>query len=438
MASWLTPQTIGGVLAALGFAALCHNNWRSAILAFTAAGCIRNVEIGAFSGSDIVQGLLPVEVLASVMFLTWRLERSTRRRDPIRRTPFNRSLLLLLPVSVISLIAGFAWYDPTIPLDHVKLSVSLGQILLTGWPIATYFVVANSVHDTKTIQDVRTVIVVLALPSLLLIGWPAASNALAWSTSFALPASSICFAECFETRSRLRKTGLLIVTFAPVLYGMQMGKAFYYAYCLVSSSVIAAFQARRMTVAIAPFAFAAYILAVPVMTGSLTPRMVTHLVEHEEAEQSIGGTGGRDHLIVDGLGIWSRYPIFGVGPGNNYPYMLRYSNLGTAHNQYINILIELGVVGLLCFVAFAYSAFRTGMTLFRTAQIPAHRRLALAWLGIFAGMLVGGFFGDFMLPSIRNSGLELFAEFYVQWIVLGLIVSATAIERHHSLRAMTL
>ena len=103
----------------------------------------------------------------------------------------------------------------------------------------------------------------------------------------------------------------------------------------------------------------------------------------------------------------------------------------TPHNQYVNILIELGAIGLVCFAVFAFQAVRMGLKLWRNARISSHRRLVLGWLGMFGGFLAGGFFGDFMLPSIRNSGLQLFAEFYVQWIVLGLIVSAAAIERRY-------
>jgi O-antigen ligase len=115
--------------------------------------------------------------------------------------------------------------------------------------------------------------------------------------------------------------------------------------------------------------------------------------------------------------------------------MLRYSTLGTAHNQYINVLMELGVVGFVCLALFASQALRVGLRLWRTAREPAHHKLALAWLGLFSAMLTGGFFGDFMLPSIRNGGLELFAYFYVQWILLGLVVSASSIERWNLNRA---
>ncbi len=61
--SWNSPQTIGGLLAVVLFGVLCLIDLRKGVVAFTAFGCIRNLQIGAFSGSEMVQGLLPVEAL---------------------------------------------------------------------------------------------------------------------------------------------------------------------------------------------------------------------------------------------------------------------------------------------------------------------------------------------------------------------------------------
>ncbi len=430
--SWFSADTIVGLIALLGFAGLCYQDMRRAILVFTVVGCIRSVQIGAFAGNEMVQGLLPVEAFATVMFAVWWI----RSRQPLRRVPFNGPLFLLLPVSVVSLITGFAWYDQSIPLDHMKLSVSFGQILLTLWPIATYLVVANSVNDVKTTTQISKIIVVLAVPSLLLIWsdgfWPWVG----WSTTFALPASSLCFAECFHTRSSVRRAWLLLMTVAPIIYGVFMGKAFYYSYVVASMAVIGWLEARRLVLVLAPLVLVIYVIAVPVTSSShsLLPEFLDDLVETETQQASLGGAGGRGQLMEDGLGIWSGHPVFGVGPGNNYPYMLRYSTLGTAHNQYVNILIELGVVGLLCLLVFAGQALRVGLWLLHAARNPVHHKLAVAWLGLFVAMLAGGFFGDFMLPSIRNGGLELFAFYYVQWIILGLVVSACSIERRNLTR----
>ena len=426
--SWFSIETLGGATAALAFAGLCYTNMRVAILIFTAVGCIQGFQVGAFAGNEMTLGLLPVELLATVLIVVWAL-RLLSGGSRLRRAAFSAPLLLLILASLVSLITGFTWFDPTIPLHNLKLAVSVGQILLIIWPIGVYLVVANSIDDGRAIQAIRNIIVILALPSLVLVVTPAALPYLEWSFAFALPASSLCFAEFFHTRSLPRKAGLLVITFAPVVYGFAMGKAFFYSYVVVSVAVIGWLKARRLVLVLAPFAFAAYVVAVPLASGNLTPAFIREAVETEESQQSLGGTGGRDQLVADGLNIWSRFPILGVGPGNNYPYMLRYSSLGTAHNQYVNILMELGLVGLACFLLFAFKAVRMGLKLWRTALNPMHEKMALAWLGLFAGMLVGGMFGDFMIPSIRNGGLQLFSLFYVQWILLGLIVSMTAIER---------
>lgn len=429
MSGWSSPATIGGLLLAVVFFAVSYADIRKGIVLFTALGAVRGLQVGAFSGSEITQGLLLAEVLATVLMAAW-LMRGSAAGKRFTSVPLNVPLLLLLPVSVLSLFVGFTWFDPTVPVQNMKLSVSVGQILLLVWPIGTYLVAAHGVDDDKTVRAVRTTIVVLALPSLGLLVAPSnIASYLEWSVTFALPASSLCFAEFFYSRSFIRRLGLLIITFAPVLYGFASGKAFYYAYVVVSSVVIAGLMSPRMFWRLAPVGLAAYVVFVPLVSGSLVPGVLERAIETEESQQSLGGTGGRDRLIVDGLSIWSRHPVFGVGPGNNYPYMIRYSSLGTAHNQYVNVLMELGIVGFVCFAAFAFRAVRMGLRVWRSARSPLHQHVSLAWLGVFGAMLVGGMFGDFMLPSIRNSGLELFSIYYVQWILLGVMVGISTLQR---------
>lgn len=399
---------------------------RRALVVFTAAGAIRGIQVGAFSGEEMTQGLFPIEVLATILVVVWLLKGGFHT---IRSTRFNLPLFLLVPCSLISLVVGFNFYDPTIPLNHMKLSVSVGQIALLVWVIGTYLVFANTPAAGHAADEIRRTIVILAVPSLLLLVslrvWPYVE----WSTTFALPASSLCFAEFFHTRKPVRRAALILMTVAPAIYGYSMGKAFFYAYVLVSMAAIAWMCARRLALVFGPPVIAAYVILVPIATGSFEPGFLKDAVDTEEQQQSLGGDAGRDALIRDSLNIWVQHPVFGVGPGNNYPYMLRYSMLGTAHNQYMNILIELGVVGLFCFLWFAYGAWRTGLAAWRHAADPTKRVLVTGWIGLFAAMLVGGLFGDFMIPSIRNDGLQLLALFYVQWILLGVVVSVTDRER---------
>jgi hypothetical protein len=109
--------------------------------------------------------------------------------------------------------------------------------------------------------------------------------------------------------------------------------------------------------------------------------------------------------------------------------MLQRSPIGTPHNQYLNILVEFGLVGLVAWLVFLVTAWRTGLQVYKTASDPAHRVFALGWLGMFAGMVTGGITGDFMVHSIRNGGIELFSGYYLQWLLLGGLAAIPAIER---------
>jgi O-antigen ligase len=156
------------------------------------------------------------------------------------------------------------------------------------------------------------------------------------------------------------------------------------------------------------------------------------LVKLEERQQSWGGRAGRLALATDAIAIWSRDPVFGVGPGNSWPYMHRYSVIDTPHNQYLNILLELGIVGLACFLWFVGGALKTGLDLLKLPLAPFHRTLVIGWFGLFVGMAVSGLTGDFIFHSIRNGGLEMFTGFYLQWVLLGLAASVIGIERRNA------
>ena len=144
---------------------------------------------------------------------------------------------------------------------------------------------------------------------------------------------------------------------------------------------------------------------------------------------SYGGATGRGGLALAALSIWLEAPLLGVGPGNSYIYMLQRSPIGTPHNQYLNILVEFGIVGLVAWLVFLVAAWRTGLRIYRDATHPVHRSFALGWLGMFAGMVAGGVTGDFMIHSIRNGGIELFSGYYLQWVLLGGLAAIPALER---------
>lgn len=428
----MNPTTIGtalGLAVALWFAMVCRRDMRRAVIVFAAIGWVMFIRMFELQGSRVTQNLLLVEVLPTVMITVWWLGRIRAPREPLVPGPVNRPLLLMVPVALLSLVWNLGGADPNVPAQHVKLAVSVGQVLLIAWPVGLYFVTANTVRDVRTMETIMKLVVVMALPSLVLPILPGPWRSyVGWSIYFCLVASPYCFALSFETPSPVRKAGLWLVAILPVLYGISIGKAFLYVTAAVALAVVAALKGRKLLLAAVPVLVGIYVLQVAA-TGSYVPRPLKALVDVEVQQQSWGGRAGRLALAADTLAIWARHPLFGVGPGNSWPYMHRYSVIDTPHNQYLNLLLELGIAGILCFAWFIVGAFRMGIDALRRVARGFPQNLVVAWFALFSGMVVSGLTGDFIFHSIRNGGLEMFTGYYLQWIVLGMVASLADLER---------
>jgi O-antigen ligase len=273
------------------------------------------------------------------------------------------------------------------------------------------------------------IVILMAVPSVALPLVPLAwREYVGWSIYFGLVASPLCFAASFDTRGPVRKLGLLILAVSPLVYGVSIGKAFLYVTTATGLVVVAFLKGRKALLAAVPVILGLYVL-MAASTGSFVPSPFQELIDVERQQQSWEGRAGRLALAADTLAIWVRHPIFGVGPGNSWPYMHRYSVIDTPHNQYLNLLLEFGFVGVACFLWFIVGALRTGFDALGSLRDEFHRTLVIGWLGLFSGMVVSGLTGDFIFHSIRNGGLEMFSGYYLQWVVLGMVVSAIEIER---------
>jgi O-antigen ligase len=70
----------------------------------------------------------------------------------------------------------------------------------------------------------------------------------------------------------------------------------------------------------------------------------------------------------------SQNPVFGIGLNNLRDYLKREGRfvegetLGTSHSSYLSIFAELGVFGLIAYLAIMWSIYRTGLRIFRTEK----------------------------------------------------------------------
>ncbi len=70
-----------------------------------------------------------------------------------------------------------------------------------------------------------------------------------------------------------------------------------------------------------------------------------------------------------------------------------------AHNAYINVVAEHGVLGLIVYLTSLYWMYKFGAATRRKANSKESYTMATHWIGMFAGLLVTNFFGEILYPG---------------------------------------
>lgn len=122
-------------------------------------------------------------------------------------------------------------------------------------------------------------------------------------------------------------------------------------------------------------------------------------------------------------------PLTGLGPANYYRYTPLYPIRGydvefNSHSQYIDLLLQTGVLGLAAYlwVGIAIAYYGWGV-LQRVPKGGFAHAYVLGALGGLGAMYVSSFLGDWILPFFYNVSLNGFRSSVLGWIFLGGLVA---------------
>ncbi len=119
-------------------------------------------------------------------------------------------------------------------------------------------------------------------------------------------------------------------------------------------------------------------------------------------------SNGRTHFWNVAWQIFKDYPILGSGLDSygaafpNYDTWNGHYRLERAHNDYLQILSDAGIIGFLCVAGFIYLLFRQSLRLIAKAESRFRRNTAIGALAGCFGILIHSFF-DFPLRTPSNS-----------------------------------
>ncbi len=118
------------------------------------------------------------------------------------------------------------------------------------------------------------------------------------------------------------------------------------------------------------------------------------------AGQFEGSAASRLVLAQGALRMFSESPIIGKGIGTlqytigNYMADLGYDKNVVAHNMYLQILVELGLIGFLPFIYILYRSGKAGYQLYRTGMDTYMRNIGIAFFCCVCALAVSNLFGN--------------------------------------------
>jgi len=121
-------------------------------------------------------------------------------------------------------------------------------------------------------------------------------------------------------------------------------------------------------------------------------------------------------------------PILGLGPANYYWYTPLFPIRGYAvqfnsHNQFVDLVAQIGLLGLTAFTWIMYEIGNLGLRLRKSAPEGFAKAYAFSALGGLAGMITAAMLGDWVLPFIYNVGFTGFRSSLFGWLFLGGLVA---------------
>jgi hypothetical protein len=365
-------------------------------------------------------GLNVTMILVALLLGLWLLDLMVAQSQ-IRLAP-SRTLWPLLSFLVLAFISFGVGQLNWLPFAlHAPLGAQLGGLSIIVLSAGTFLLVANRVRDLGWLSRITWVFLALGalsvvfrsvLPELGL-----STGALFQSVGpvfyvwlVAMAFSQAAFNRDLHSGWRLALGGLVLVTLY-ILFILKFDDKSGWLSSFVCIAAIISARSWRAGLALVPVAILA---ALYLWTG---------LVATDEYSIS---TRFDAWLIM--AQIIKISPLSGLGFANYYWYTPLFPIRGYAvsfnsHNNYLDIVAQTGLLGLVCFLWLLWEVGRLGWRLRKHAPAGFAQAYVYGALGGLAGMVVAGMLGDWVLPFFYNVGLNGFRSSMLGWLFLGGLMS---------------
>jgi O-antigen ligase len=342
---------------------------------------------------------------------------------------FGHAIMFLLVIHLF-------WIFVTM-LTTVRPLVSIKAFLSKTWYVSAFSIM--SVIVLKTEQDLKkafwvifvplTMLIIQVLVRFALIGfefdevntpmWPFFRNHVNYAAILSVFLPFIWFARgWYAPDSGLRR----LLNFSVLLYVVAIYLSFTRTTYIAVLAIFPVYQIVRyklMKPAVALAGVAVVALCFYLFTNNNYLKFApdfTETVYHDDFGDHLSSTfEGKDVSSMERVYRWVAIfrmfrdrPIFGFGPGNFYPYYKGYTvtsfetyvsdneEHSTAHNYFLLLLAEQGLVGVIIFMLFTAVIFISGENIYHRLRSESDKRMAMIFLLMLAMIYVNLMLSDLL------------------------------------------
>lgn len=396
------------------------------LVAFVPWGQTPDLAVG---GSGVGKGLYVSQAMLGFLLIIWfvRYLAGALPGDRIR-TAFYVPIGLYLAYSILNVAHSFLFWDTHVSKVHQHLAVNLVEIGLRFLSAGALVMVATTVSSRGWLKWTTFAIMAPGLYNLLntLTGGHIPVAAPWWPLVALLPVGfgfAVALDPYREVWKRLLGFALVAAALAATLV---LGVAWVSGWLatIVCLLTILFFRSRKAFV---------WAIVVLVLAGAVAEPFVYEKVVLESKES---GDLDRFALLLGGWKYATSFPL-GVGLGNYRTYNTFYygdlwgtTSYSSAHGTYSQHLAEMGIPGLVLFLAILVGGFRWVLRGYNEIAESFSRTYLLATLGQMAGISAAAFVGDYIIPAYHNGGLVTFSATCYSWLIWGLAAAHIRLSRN--------
>lgn len=397
------------------------------LLRWPALGLILVLVGGMFVKYEGPSGLNISMIGVAILIVVWLLDMIIKERS--LKLVSSRTFLPLLILTLISIISFGLGQLPWFAFaQHAPMPAQLGGLAIVVFSVGAFLVTAHLVKDLRWLQVVTWTFVAFGAFYVAgrLLRWGEidrlyhngfSAGSLFWTWLVAILFSQVVLNNRLGLRWRLILSGILIATLFVAIkqsYDWKSG----WLPPIAAIAAILIFRYWRKGWWLAPFG------VVPAYY------MVTSAIASDEYSY---GTR-MDAWTIVLTKIVKVDPIFGVGFANYYWYTPLFPIRGwyvrfNSHSQYVDLIAEIGILGLATFLWCFWEIGRLGWHLRERAPQGFARAYVYGALGGLVGTLAAGWLVDWVLPFVYNIGLRGFRASVLAWIFLGGLVVIEQVVR---------